>query len=241
MAYQLPKPGQPADFIESASLWVDVFRMLNEWKSGKFDPNNAAKSRAPVISVQNTTGNEREPGEILQIDTMEQPEEGVLDAFMSAPIVEAIDPVWHTDIDRLVIVTGGVIDEGIFPWEPRNWAVVKVTVEETTDRYVMLDPDNINQMKTADAGIWRIIGLDEENETAIVDLHSSQPMWRYQLTEGSNAPEETAAKLIRVDGTEFSDSINLSDPLGLMDDQSTDDEGWCIHVGNEFHAIQAPC
>jgi hypothetical protein len=241
MAYQLPKAGQPADFIESAAVWSDIFRLLNEWKAGRLNPVAEQRSRAAGVNVSNASGNDREAGEVLQIDSMEQPDEAIVDAFMSAPVVDAIDPVWHTDIDNLVVVSGGVLDDSIFTWKPRHWTVVKVTVEEATDRFVMLDPDNLNQMKTADAGIWRIIGLDEENELAVVDLNSSQPFWRYELTETSQAPETTEAKLIRVDGTEFTDEINLSDPLSLMDDQSSGDKGWCIHIGNEFHAIQGPC
>ena len=245
MRYPKPQAGQSLDFIKKAQVWADIFEMLNAWKSGQFTGrrgNQATEERS--ISIVNSTGSDRAIYEVMQVDRIEvgdMPASAVKDAFHAYPTLKAVNPVWNVKMDNLTIVPG-VATNGIFAWQPRTWGTVAVTVVESTDTHVMLDPGSLNKMRTSDTGPWKILALDTVNNLATVSFSGGSNLWRYVLSSNSAAPDTTAAKLRRLDGDDFSTTtINLEDSLSLMEDQVIADEGFCIHVGNKFFAIQAPC
>lgn len=240
MLYPRPRPGQASD-IKSAALWTDIFELLNQWRSGMLTPQSSGSSKPAAIEIEGTVA--RGANEVLQLDELETGTAATKLARMDAPLITAIEPVWHSALDRLVIVPNGCIAGQVFSLPTLTWAAVACNVVQTTDRYVMLDPDNTTQMKSADAGIWRILGSDQANDYAIVDLTQGQPDWQYELTEDSQAPSTTLAKLLRMDGSEFAPGhlINLSDPRSFMDEQLSGEKGFCFLAGNKFYAYQSPC
>lgn len=248
MLYNRPRPGQELDLIDRADIWSDIVDLINAYKTGRLDPVGYEPDRERLIHLENTSGYDRMAGVLQQIDPFTEPDEATEDLFIESPVGETSDPVWHTAIDNLVVVPSDVLENGVFSYPSLSWAVVVVTDQvDVDDRWVMVDPAEPTKMKTADAGIYRIIGYVGEGEDtekrAIVDLTQSQTLWRYELTDDSNAPDATDAKLLRLDGTEFSSGsvTEISDPDGLMDDQVAGDKGFCIHAGNKFYAQTAVC
>ena len=89
-------------------------------------------------------------------------------------------------------------------------------------------------------GFARFLGRIDDDFVLGCIGHGSN-LWRYKLTQASQAPAVTTAKLVDLAGTDYATAVNISDPLSLMDDQVADDTGFCISVGNAFYAIQGPC
>lgn len=66
-------------------------------------------------------------------------------------------------------------------------------------------------------------------------------LWRYALTEDSQAPAATTATLKTLDTATDAGAISLRDPELIVDDQETGDTGYCIEQGGRYYAIQAVC
>lgn len=245
MFFSVPQPGTDAEgTLLNSALWGVLVEMANAYQNNRLAPPAEASSIAGKVIYENDSGSAILAGQLAHgqsLTALATSDDEVGWFTNTEPYFEMIDPVWHTGIDNIVPVQRDVPDGQTYDHPPSYFGTVLVTQVKTTDRYVMIDPANPIEMKTADAGIYRLLGYDGQGR-AVVDFRDSQPFWRYKLTQASQQPAVTTAKLVRVDGDEYSSTaINLSDPLGLMDDQTTDAEGWCIHIGNEFHAIQAPC
>ena len=249
MRYRLPVAGTDnADaLLYSAGYHRDLIRLLNDYHSGKltnrpptevFEPNR--------IWIENEAG-DIDAGQVLQIDSMSQPDSTTVEGFFESPTMSAIAPVWHTAIDNLVVVNQSVPGAAMFPYPQRNWVAVPVVIVEDTDRYVMLDPANPKDLKTCDAGLWKIVGLDLENAKAVIDLTQSKQRFRFKLTEDAQThPDTTEAKLLRWDGddiTEGNDRIQLTDHDGLLSDAgaTVDTLGKCELIGNLFVPYDVQC
>ena len=246
MDYPKPKFGKdPSDLVDSARYHTDLILMLSAYKRGEFTRADPVRSVDPTIWVANDSGDSMDAGTLLQIATMDPAT--IAELAARSPTFTAITPTWHTAIDNLFVLNQPAVNNQAIPYHLRGWATVLLTDHTAGDRWVMPDPFDPTKMRTADAGIYKILGLDEGNNVATVDLTQSQTLWRYELTQDSQAPEVTTAKLLRIDGDVYAISnenpaiINLADPDGLMDDQVSGDRGWCHHVGNQFIAIQAEC
>ena len=98
-------------------------------------------------------------------------------------------------------------------------------------------------------GIGKVLWQITE-EYAAVNLRHEQLRFRYKLKSlFSSSTDRAFAYLYDLNGDpvrgtgidENGADIFVTDRLGLMDDQSIDDEGFCFLAGNEFHADQANC
>ena len=104
----------------------------------------------------------------------------------------------------------------------------------------MIDPDFPTKLKSADAGIYRLVCDLGENDVGgdnvvIVDTHQSYHNWRFELTEDWASASTTAAgKLLNWDGTTFADTVTLSDPDSVARGLPTGSTGYCHHRGNAF-------
>jgi hypothetical protein len=234
----IPKPGQPAaKLVDSASVWGQLLDMLAAYERGEFDHPENSHIRDRHIWITNASGAAREAGEVLQIEAMPQPASGIVESFHQSPAMEATTPVWHSAIDKLFVLTTATPNNQMVAYQPRDWVSVKCTAGDAGDRYVMIDPANPTRFKTSDAGLYRILEYDVNHDIAVVDLMHSQPLWRYELKEDSNAPATTNAKLLRLDGVEYASQINLSDSEGLTTDDEAGDTGYCLFAGGKFIAI----
>ncbi|MEM6499314.1 MAG: hypothetical protein AAF709_21635 [Pseudomonadota bacterium] len=195
---------------------------------------------SPVVAtVTNNTGANVDLGEVLRINGWDGATGSDPFDYKNNIRFTVADPVWHTAINNAVVAAepipnnerGSVVVSGV--------CVVKCTGAASYS-HVMIDPANVNQMKASDTGIARLLHKFS-GDYAVVDLRDAQELWRYELTEDSQQPATSTAKLLRLDGTEFAASINLSDEDGLMSDQVTGNKGWCTRVGNLFLAQQAVC
>jgi len=264
-----PVNGQPiSDLSTGATVQSGYLLMLADYQSNQLVPPREKLLADPAVECINTRNRLIEFGTVLRVTGPNLPPSGggspSPDLFRYNPQVLTSDPAWHTAIDNLVPVTENVpsssavdkADGGAWHGMAATTAMLRVRLGASppTDRYLMLDPYGAyspaggnHVMRTSDAGVWKIIAIDLESSSsdglrsALVDMRIGQPLWRYELTEDSQAPATTKAKLIRLDGDEFAPEIDLSDPLSLMDDQLEEDVGYCMNVGNAFHAINAPC
>lgn len=192
-----------------------------------------------TVTVKNGSGANRDIGQAMVISGWEGPDGSDPYSVPGSMAFEVDDPTWHTDIARLVVLAEAIPDG------ERGTAVISgVCLAATTgtdNQFVMIDPASTNAFKTADAGVARVLHKISGEDYTLICLGHNQPLWRYELNENSLAPSDTTVDLVGLDGTVFSTAVELSDPLSLMDDQVTGDEGFCIHVGNKFYAIQGPC
>lgn len=244
-----PSPNQDAaPFLASATMWSLIIDMLTEWRSGKFtqQPQRpGGKKTAPRVKRNDT--NLRAAMVIQQVDSVEDPALGTSDTELLRQasknlILKVKDPVWHTAIDNLVIPKSPIRNDVLSTVYSSRYAVLPVSGTASGRGYAMIDPTTTTTLKASTSGIYKIVTtLSDANSTSIVDLWQSQPLWKYELTQDSQAPSDTTAKLLMLDNTQFAASINLSDPDSLMSDQVSGDKGWCIHCGNKFYAIQAVC
>lgn len=248
MVYPRPRPGTDAEsLLLNSAFFGDLVDLLNAYKAGSLNPPVLPLDDFGRLTLENTTGVDILAGEVQQIKPIAALPTGSGDELVhwtwhENPNMELLVPTWHTAIDNLVAIQTDIADGETYEHSPRHFGTVLATVVETTDRYVMLDPANPRRMRTAPSGIWKIIQQDG-NGRCLVDFRESQPLWRYKLTQSSQAPATTTAKLIRLDdGDDFSATeFDLSDPLSLTDRQGVDGEGYCHLVGNEFHAGEGPC
>ena len=253
-----PVDGRPVfPFLSDTEMWSQILDMLGQWMDqNKIDKSDNAASCS--ISISNETGSPILAGQLIQLSTLKVqvlaeaslPEE-LIRNIPFTPIFTVTDPVWHTAIDRIVIASKSIDDDFSGPISTDRLLPVPITNVPAAagPGWVMPDPTDPTKLKFCKtSGIYRVVDWydrsgDTEDCMAVVDTQEKQTFWRYELTENSLAPADTTAKLLDLEGTDFSagNTIELSDPDLLMDDQVTGNKGWCIHVGNKFYAIQAVC
>lgn len=222
-----------------------VDRLPGSTQGASVSASGMSRVEVPII---NDSGADLDIGHALIIDTYD----GV-DATDPYEIglslrLECDSPTWHTAIARTVVLAGPIPDSEPGQAIVSGMCLVALSDSDAAHRFVMIDPTDTKMFKTANSGIGRLLAIIPEDtpsdpaiEYGLVILGDTQNLWRYKLTQASQAPSVTTAKLYDRDGTEFAASINLSDPESLMDDQTTDDTGWCIQCGEDFEAIQGPC
>ena len=223
----------------TAEKWNRLADRLPETLYG-FSAGGFAMNRVQCL-VKNTSGNDRDIGEFLAIDSWDGPDGSAIYEVPKNVVYQANDPAWHSSISRLVVLAEPIPNEQVGLAVLSGHCVAKLSSGSVDEDFVMLDPASINEAKSSDTGIARLEKKLSGGNYGLIVFRDSSRLWRYQLTEDSQAPATSAAKLLKLNGTEFAPSIDLSDPTELMEDQISGDEGWCIHVGNKFYAIQAPC
>lgn len=202
------------------------------------------------ITILNNSGNDRDIGECLVVDSYDGPSSSKIYNIPGNAELVCVDPVWHTSIAKLVILAEPIPDGKRGVAVVSGECIIKLSSSDPTHPFVMLDPENINKCKTSWSGIARvhelILGDDPEDDDEIVyalaNFRDECNRWKYELTEDSQTPATTTAKLLDRRNVEFTtEPINLSDIDGLMDDQESGDRGWCDLCGNDFESIQAFC
>jgi hypothetical protein len=200
-----------------------------------------------VVEVLNNTGAQREIGNLIFLSSYDGSTTNVYDAIDSIGFV-GIDPIWHTKISKIGICVepipngerGKVIVDGL--------ALLVLESEASSEHtHAFFDPIQPWNGKSSYSGFAKIIETFNIQETetdqthwAWVLLGHEQNLWRYRCGQASAAPAETPVMLRDRRGNDYH-TINLLDPLSIMSDQVSGNEGWCIQCGNEFEAIQAPC
>lgn len=195
-----------------------------------------------TVMVKNETGANRDLGEIAILTDFDGPTDNIYETAENL-VIKAEEPTWHTEIATIgVFLQPTPVDErGLVAIN--GMAVVKLkAAPQAEEQYVFIDEATPTQCKSSFSGFGKILSTITINsdQYAIVCIGDSQNLWRYVLLQDSAAPGPTQANLVDRRGANYG-VISLLDPLALMSDQKTGDQGWCINCGNEFEAIQAPC
>jgi len=256
-----PQVGSPvAPFISDVDLWSTILDMVADYQSGGAMNKNpkGGSFAAGAIVVVNDEDDQIPAGELRQLSGLTNQESYILadDAFrrstVNSPAFTLTDPVWHTGIDNVVLMHKNVLPHSTGVARSARLVAAPITnaPEELTEvGWVMVDPlDPVRLKYCKTSGIYRVLGwfkLDglaaPQDNIVVIDTQEKQNIWMYELTQDSLAPNDTSAKLLDLEETVFAANIKLWDPQSLMDDQSTGDRGYCLHLGNKFLAIQAVC
>ncbi|QDT07790.1 hypothetical protein K227x_62180 [Rubripirellula lacrimiformis] len=229
------KPDEPV----AAGKWNRVIDRLESSEAG-FGAGGFGMSRVEC-QIKNSSGSNRDIGEVLAIDSWDGPDGSNVFEIPTSVVYDCVDPVWHTSISRLVILAEPIPDDGYGLAVISGHCLVSLSAGSGSDSFVMLDPSSLNEMKGSTSGVGRLLAKLSGGDYGLINFRDECARWRYELTEDSQAPAVTTAKLVDRSGTVFHSAINLSDPLSLMDDQVSGDEGFCDLCGNDFEAVQAPC
>lgn len=235
--HPLPVPGADSTVTQKASVWRDIFVMLSQWRKGEFT-KQPKHTRRGTIWIKNNTGRNVTAGEFLQVAAMTQSPDTSLDIGTNyTPILTATQPTWHTAVDNLVISDGPILKDEFFPYQPRPFGIVSCTgAVGSNNRFVSPQPGNTKYGIRASSGLFRVLGYDSSTGFAIVDLGKSQTLWRYELSENSMVPATTQAKLLTLNNEDMSAVIHVTDKAGITKFQLAQDQGFCVQIGNEFHA-----
>jgi hypothetical protein len=188
--------------------------------------------------VKNSSGRDYGVGEAFQIDSYRGPADKY--EVEQSPLVNCIEPTWHTAIDKIVIAAEPIPDTEFGIAVVAGVCVIKAP-SAGSDSFVMINPSTTYEMKGGgESGIAKVLA-EIDTDYVLANFGERQNLWSYELTQDSRAPSATSAKLLNLDGTEYASTITLTDPDGLMDDQVSGDQGFCLQIGNEFYAIQAVC
>lgn len=195
--------------------------------------------------VKNASGTDRDMGELLQIDPVNAYVGPDSTEIYNAPAqlqLEATDPVWHTGISNVVVCAEPIPDGESGVVVTGGLCIIRASSASATDDFLMIDPDEVNRMKGSSSGIAkRLARIDGADEWFWALFRHGQNQWMFELTEVAQAPNDTNAKLLNLDGTEFASSINLSDPLSVFEGESSGYRGMCGLCGNLFISSESPC
>ena len=178
---------------------------LQRWKI----QNRRSGEIIAVPSIENITEDQLEVGTMNQLGDVFEPDAAVDEdlkmIFYNQPKFESTDPVvWPDVLKSPVLLNIAVNPESTGMVRSARYVVVDVTIVKEEDKYVMPDPVDPTKLKTADAGLYRIVGIWPEDNKALVDTQESQPMWRFELPGSySGTPPVSQAKLLRLDGGEY--------------------------------------
>ena len=256
-AYPPPAVGDNlVEFTGNVPMWKHILRMLAEWQAGELGGNNSVtqvgKRTGSQVIIKNDSTSTIPAGTIVQLGSLVDYGTTVTDVgeemTRRSPIWGVTTAVWHTAIDKLCLLEQPLPPDTTTVARRRRLYVMPIIQVKSGDSYAMPDPSNMTRLRSADAGVYKILGtysIDSNAvQYAVLDTYESQTLWRVELTQDHQAaPLTTTCKLLRLDGDEFStgDTIEMSDPDDLFDTLVTGDKGWVIHVANKFYAIQAPC
>jgi hypothetical protein len=200
-----------------------------------------AMSRS-TVQVLNSTGADRDIGELVSLGSFGGSSSTVFDAVDSIELT-ASSPTWHTSIATVGVLAEPIPDGERGACVVQGFCLVKLSAALTTGHtHVFVDPSTTTEAKTSYSGFGRVLSgvTVGSDEFALACVGDRCDLWRYTLTQDSQAASATTATLKDRRGNTYG-TINLLDPLSLMSDQSSGDSGWCIACGNEFEAIQGPC
>ena len=218
-----------------ASSWNSLVDRVEQSQAG-FGALASSINPSSIV-VTNNSGRDYEVGEAMAIETYDGPTEP-LEVSDGLRVICGL-PIWHSNIARIAIAAESIPDQELGIAVVAGICIIKVA-DESVREYVMIDPATPTQCKFATGGIAKVI--TEVNATHVIaNMGDRSNLWRYELTEANQSPGDTDAKLVSLDGAEFTASIDLSDPLSVGSEEPSEHEGYCIHVGNEFHISVGPC
>ncbi|MCD0460069.1 hypothetical protein [Roseiconus lacunae] len=192
------------------------------------------------VDVINGSGRDYDIGELMQIDGCDCPDGSNPYDLPGAIEYECITPVWHSKIDNIVVAAEPIPDGERGRAIVSGHCVIK-TSGAATGRYAMINPSTPHEALVSSGGVARVLHQVSASY-ALCCLGMVADLWRYKLTEASQAPGVTTATLYTLDGTQFSTTeIELSDPLSVGDEDAIDYAGYCRQAGNEFHIQTGPC
>lgn len=229
-------------FLKDLGLWSDLIDMLAWYKQQRANESQLGGYGKCLPVGHNTGIYDMLPGEIAYVNGALQPsaDTPAIENMKYSPILELETPVWHSKIDKVVLLHKGILTGEVNPCTGPTILPALGTVVNANDKYVMVDPAFPSKLKTSDAGIFGLIGsLEYGGETAlIVDTTVNQPLWRYQLTSYFVGGLATA-ELLRLDGAVYG-SITLTEAGGFMFYADSSAAGYCMQVGNKFIPIPGP-
>lgn len=224
-------------------MWSDIVDMLSWYRSQKQQPLIGNYGKCLPLG-KNESGGDLVSGQLVYVDSLIQPTADTppLENMQYSPILNLKAPVWHTKIDHVLILHKPIADDQTnFIALPKLLPALG-TIVDPSHRYVMVDPANPTRLRTATSGIFGLAGTLEVtvggDNRLIVDTTRSQPLWRYQITSFFSSGTATA-DLYGLDGVYFG-AITLTDAAGLCSYVASDNQGYCIHVGNKFIPVPYP-
>ncbi len=200
-----------------------------------------AMSRS-TVQVLNSTGANRNLGDLVSLSSFGGSGSTVFDAVDSIELTASL-PTWHTSIATVAVLAEPIPDGERGECVVQGFCIVRLSAALTTGHtHVFVDPSTTTEGKTSYSGFARVLSQVTAggDEFVLACIGDRCDLWRYTLTQDSQASNATTATLKDRRGNTFGD-IDLLDPLSLMSDQESGDDGWCINCGNEFEAIQGPC
>jgi len=239
-SYSAPVAGSKiGPFIRNSKMWRDIIDVTNDARQA-----NRGETGTLVggwnIQVYGKSTESLERGQLLHFaPNTTHTYSGFADKFAPRVLLEA--PLWHSKIDHVYPIPSSFEKAKTSIVTPGHLMLAKCNVVSTDHEFCMIDPSNPSQLKTATAGVFGLVA-DVGDGLAVIDGTRSHYGWRFELTAAlSGAPGTASAKLINWDGTEFAASCTITDKDGAFTGMSSGEVGYCMHVGNEFIATQAPC
>ena len=179
-------------------MWNDIVTLVAQGSLG--DRNTKKGQRRSNIEIygKNTTANPVPRGQMMHFVPSSSAEYGSYEDRLS-PKFDVADPEWPDKIFPVYPFSTSMVDQDktkVFHIE--RFMMVKCTVGSSSHSYVMIDPDFPTKLKSADAGIYRLVCDLGENDVGgdnvvIVDTHQSYHNWRFELTEDWASGSDTAA------------------------------------------------
>ena len=212
-----PKPisGQEVKpYVGNQKIWNRIVLMLADYNAGKFKNRRSGEIIA-VPSIENITEDQLELGTMNQLGDVFEPDAAVDEdlkmIFYNQPKFESTDPVvWPDVLKSPVLLNIAVNPESTGMVRAASYVVVDVDIVKEEDKYVMPDPADPTKLKTADAGLYRIVGIWPEDNKVLVDTQESQPL----------------------DGDEYAGIGNEVEVVDYLETGQT--EGFCTQIGDKF-------
>jgi hypothetical protein len=221
-------------------MWNDITAMVNWWLKNDKGTAKQIGNYGRVIPIAYNTGSSSwASGELAHIKGPLAPGANArpVEHQKYQPIFEIEPPSWHDKLADTFIVHKPIIGDGTSQILLPDLYPIKGKLVKPTDRYVMMDPIDNWAVRSADAGLFRVVGTigTGDDTHLIVDTRVNQPIWRFQLKAGeffSRGNSEKPGYLVRLDGDLYSDNVTISDPNKVGGNR-----GFCIQNGNSFNVI----
>lgn len=242
--FRKPIPGERVgQYVANRAMWSALMDMLNAWRRNQIPLKKPHGLKTVPLGVKDTliaTGTVQAMS--LEYDPFSS---STPDTELSAqkPIFALSDPVWHSNISNVCVVHRPMLANVPLPVRNTRYVLAPINIYLNTDEFAMIDPDEPTKLKSSTSGIFKVLAFmgSDPDTYAFIDTYQSQTRWRYELTQDSQAPGTSTAKLLRLDGVEFAASISLSDPDSIGSLDKIGHRGYCEQIGNEFHIASGPC
>jgi hypothetical protein len=191
------------------------------------------------VYVLNSSGATAEKYSLLALGGIIQNYSGPQSAeFWRTPILIGELPAWPADSSNVVVCYEPIENGRIGKCVVSGWATAQVNNQSSGNLYCDIDPANPRQFKASTGGPHSVIGGRSSDGLAVVDISSSQQLWKYELT-GTVSGGVANAKIIDLNGAVFSASGQVVDQFGALTDAEIGDSGHCIQANDKFYVLSA--